>query len=50
MLVCPLHDTTFDLRTGKSAAGGYTLRTYQVRAAEDGRIMLALVGEPAETG
>ncbi len=47
MLVCPLHDTTFDLRTGESAAGGYTLRTYPVRAAEDGGIMLALVREPA---
>lgn len=50
MLVCPLHDTTFDLRTGESVAGGYKLRTYPVRAAEDGRIMLARVGEPAVAG
>ena len=46
-LVCPLHDTMFDLRTGESVAGGYTLRTYPVRAAADGRIMLELVREAA---
>ena len=48
LLVCPLHDTTFDLRTGKSLAGDYCLRTYPVRTADDGRIMLALVKLPAE--
>lgn len=47
MLVCPLHDTTFDLGTGESVAGGYTLRTFPVRAAEDVRIMLELVREAA---
>jgi nitrite reductase (NADH) small subunit len=41
-LVCPLHEATFDLSTGEAVAGGYRLRTYSVRAAEDGRIMLAL--------
>ena len=40
LLVCPLHDTTFDLRTGEAVAGDCRLRTYPVRAAEDGRIML----------
>jgi nitrite reductase (NADH) small subunit len=48
MLVCPLHDTTFDLRTGESVAGGYCLRTYPVRATADGRIMLALVNAPEQ--
>ncbi len=40
MLVCPLHDRTFDLRTGESVAGDCQLRTYPVRATADGRIML----------
>jgi nitrite reductase (NADH) small subunit len=46
LLVCPLHDLTFDLRTGLSVAGDCRLRTYPVRAADDGRIMLAQA--PAE--
>ncbi len=48
MLVCPLHDTTFDLRTGESTAGDCRLRTYPVRATEDGRIMLERVAVSAE--
>jgi nitrite reductase (NADH) small subunit len=48
LLVCPLHDTTFDLRTGESLIGDYQLRTYPVRATEDGRIMLTLAIAPAE--
>ncbi len=47
LLVCPLHDLTFDLRTGEAVSGDLCLKTYPVRAAEDGRIMLALVGAPA---
>ncbi len=47
LLVCPLHDRTFDLRTGKSVAGDCSLHTYPVRAGQDGRIMLALITEPA---
>lgn len=50
LLVCPLHDTTFDLRTGCSVAGDYRLRTYPVRATEDGRIMLAFVRAPESVG
>ena len=42
LLVCPLHDTTFDLRTGASVNADCQLRTYPVRASEDGRILLAL--------
>ena len=48
LLVCPLHDTTFDLRTGESIAGTCRLRTYEVRTAEDGRIMLERTPVPAE--
>ncbi len=43
LLVCPLHERTFDLRTGLSAAGDCSLRTYPVRASADGRIMLESV-------
>jgi nitrite reductase (NADH) small subunit len=50
LLVCPLHDRTFDLRTGESVAGDCRLRTYPVREAEDGRIMLALTREPVRVG
>jgi nitrite reductase (NADH) small subunit len=39
-LVCPLHDTTFDLRTGDSLTGDCRLRIYPVRATADGQIML----------
>jgi nitrite reductase (NADH) small subunit len=42
LLVCPLHDRTFDLRTGEALTGECQLRTYPVRATEDGRIMLTL--------
>ena len=48
LLVCPLHDMTFDLRTGKSLTGDCRMRTYPVRATEDGRIMLTLATAPAE--
>lgn len=48
LLVCPLHDTTFDLRTGESLTGDYRLRTYPVRVTEDGRIMLTLAVASAE--
>jgi nitrite reductase (NADH) small subunit len=42
LLVCPLHERTYDLRTGEAVNADCRLRTYPVRAAEDGRIMLAL--------
>lgn len=48
LLVCPLHDTTFDRRTGESVAGNCRLRTYPIRVAEDGRIMLERVAVSAE--
>jgi nitrite reductase (NADH) small subunit len=43
LLVCPLHDKTFDLRTGEDVAGDCRLRTYPVRVEADGRIMLECV-------
>ncbi len=44
LLVCPLHEKTFDLRTGASVTGDCaSLRTYPVRATADGRIMLESV-------
>ena len=48
LLVCPLHERTFDLRTGESVAGDCRLRTYPVREGEDGRIMLERVSVSAE--
>lgn len=48
LLVCPLHDTTFDLRTGESVAGNCRLRTYPIRVAEDGRIILERIAVSAE--
>jgi nitrite reductase (NADH) small subunit len=48
LLVCPLHDRTFDLQTGESLAGDCRLRTYPARETEDGRILLVLVKAPVE--
>ncbi len=48
LLVCPLHETTFDLRTGESVNANCRLRTYPVRTAADGRIMLERVEMVAE--
>ena len=48
MLVCPRHDRTFDLRTGESLTSDCQLRTYPVRVAEDGRIMLERIAVSAE--
>lgn len=48
LLVCPLHETTFDLRTGESVAGDCRLRTYPVRATADGKIMLESISATVE--
>ena len=48
LLVCPLHDTTFDLRTGGSTTSDCRLETYPVRADADGRIMLERIAVSAE--
>ena len=42
-VVCPLHDRSFDLRTGKNLSGDCTdIRTYPVVQREDGGIVLQI--------
>jgi 3-phenylpropionate/trans-cinnamate dioxygenase ferredoxin subunit len=38
---CPMHGWTFDLKTGKSVAGGGRLRTFDVRE-ENGTVLVRL--------
>src|SRR5574337_876633 len=40
-VICPLHSRQFDLKTGASADGEYTVRTYPIRV-EGGEIILTL--------
>jgi nitrite reductase (NADH) small subunit len=47
-VVCPLHDRSYDLRTGEEIGGGCSVRTYAVRAAEDGAILLDLATLPSQ--
>jgi nitrite reductase (NADH) small subunit len=40
-VICPLHDRSFDLRTGKNLSGDCTdLRTYPVILRQDGGIVM----------
>jgi nitrite reductase (NADH) small subunit len=39
-LICPLHEWTFDLRSGMAISGTCGLRTYPVTAGEDGTLVL----------
>ena len=39
-IMCPLHDRTYDLRTGKASVGECDLVTYSVRKAADGTLVL----------
>lgn len=41
-VVCPLHDRVFDLRTGQEMNADCALRTYPVRLAKDGVILLSM--------
>ena len=41
-VVCPLHDRTYDLRSGREMGADCVLKTYPVRTAPDGTILLAL--------
>lgn len=50
LLVCPLDDRTFALRTGEALAGDCRLETYPMRQAKDGWIMLALAAVPETVG
>jgi nitrite reductase (NADH) small subunit len=49
-VICPLHDWSFDLRTG--AGKDCAIKIYPVRATEDGNIMLMIesVTAPATLG
>ena len=39
-IVCPLHDRSYDLRTGKVLAGECDLKTYPVRKSDTGELVL----------
>jgi len=41
-VVCPLHDRTYDLRTGQEIGSDCVLKTYPVRATADGAILLSV--------
>ncbi|MFL5337618.1 MAG: Rieske (2Fe-2S) protein [Geminicoccaceae bacterium] len=47
-VVCPLHDRSYDLQTGEEIGGECRLRTYGVRAGEDGAILLDLASLPKQ--
>ncbi len=41
-IMCPLHDRSYDLRTGKVVAGECDILVYPVRQAADGMLMLTV--------
>ncbi len=41
-LICPLHDWSFDLATGRLKGGECGIATYPVRVSEDGQILVTL--------
>ncbi len=43
-VVCPLHDRTYDFRTGAGIGTECSIRVYPVRAAADGTILLVPEG------
>lgn len=45
-LVCPLHDHAFDLCDGSSLTNACAIKTYPVRVAEDGRLLLQVTPAP----
>ena len=42
IIVCPLHDRAWDLRTGEPTGADCTLTTYGARVTVDGSILLSL--------
>ena len=48
-VLCPLHDRAYDLRTGQELGAECRLRTFPVRAASDGTILVG-VGDPQDGG
>ena len=49
-VVCPLHDRTYDLRTGSGIGTDCNIQVYPVRADADGTIMLSAEPSPAMAG
>lgn len=41
-IVCPLHEYSFDLRTGQSLGGDCAIKVYAVRQEADGALVLSL--------
>ena len=41
-VMCPLHDRTYDLRTGKVLAGECDITVYPARTTADGTVMVEL--------
>ena len=41
-IMCPLHDRSYDLVSGKEIGGGCDLTTYPIRREADGTLMLTL--------
>ncbi len=39
-IICPLHDRTYELHTGRGVGNECSLRTYPVRVADDGTLLL----------
>jgi nitrite reductase (NADH) small subunit len=42
VIVCPLHERAYDLRTGAAIAGECGLAVYPIRRTEDGQLLLTL--------
>jgi nitrite reductase (NADH) small subunit len=41
-VICPLHDRTYDLRTGVSVNSDCSIQVFPARVAEDGTVVLTL--------
>lgn len=44
VIMCPLHDRSYDLRSGKVLVGECDLKLYDVRRLEDGTLLLTVEG------
>ncbi|GAC1341952.1 MAG: nitrite reductase small subunit NirD [Acetobacteraceae bacterium] len=44
VIMCPLHDRSYDLRSGKALAGEGDLKVYDVRRLADGALLLTVEG------
>jgi nitrite reductase (NADH) small subunit len=41
-LVCPLHSSTFDLRTGQAVVGDFGLKIYPIKLNSDGQLVVSI--------